>query len=156
MTDIAIAAKKPTGAAAAVRIQAKGVGTIRLPWWPEEIRQDRLAPVWETQDRPGREPVLLRRGLSIPEVRIGGIVGTRDGGLTGNVGPLLAKLEKAANVSTPVILRIATRSGRYRITDLSITELDWANNGQPREAEVSIVLTGASNASIPVGPVKKR
>lgn len=147
---------KKSAAKKAVRIQARGVGTVRLPWWPDEIRQDRLAPVWEPQERPGRTPVLLRRGLNLPEIRVGGVVSTRDASRPGDVGALLAKLTRAAGVRAPVTLRIATRSGRYRITDMSFTELDWAANGQPREAEVSIVFARASDASIPVGPVRKR
>jgi hypothetical protein len=139
-----------------VRLAAPNVGTVVLPWWPDEIATTNLASVYETQERPGRAPLLLRSGDSLPEVRIGCIVATSIAPQQSNVNNVLNALKKMARVRKPVTLRIASRSDRYRITDLGITELDWDGQGRPVNAEVSVTLVVSSNAAIPVGPIKRK
>lgn len=140
------------------RIYAAGVGTVVLPWWPDEIARSAIAPIYETQDRPGRTPLLLRSGDSLPEVRVGCLVSTNTAEVNGvgNVSAVLAALIKASKAKKPVSLKLASRSGRYRVTDLGITELDWDTTGQPISAEVSMTLVSASDAVVPVGPIKKK
>jgi hypothetical protein len=139
-----------------VRLSAPVLGTVVLPWWPDEIATSNLASVYETQERPGRAPLLLRSGDSLPEVRIGCIVETSISPTQRNVNQVLIALRKMARARKPVTLRIASRSDRYRITDLGITELEWDNQGRPVSAEVSITLVVASNAAVPVGPIRRK
>jgi hypothetical protein len=139
-----------------VRISAPAVGEVVLPWWPDEIGASNLAGIYETQDRPGRTPLLLRSGDPLPELRIGCIVTTVNTGQAGNVASVLTALRALATAKKPVSVKLASRSAAYRITDLGITELDWDTDGQPSSAEVSITMTSASDAAVPVGPIKKK
>lgn len=139
-----------------VRLTAPTIGTVVLPWWPDEISSAALAGIYEPIDRPGRTPLLLRSGDPLPEVRIGCIVTTQNTGEDGNVEAVLAGVRAMALVKKPVKLKIASRSARYRVTDLGITELDWDATGLPSSAEVSMTLTVASDAVVPVGPIKRK
>lgn len=140
-----------------VRLSAPSVGTVVLPWWPEDVATTNLAAIYEEQARPGRTPLLLRSGDSLHEVRIGCIVSvTNPEWSDDNVAQVLDGLVTLAEVVTPVALKLATRSGQYRITDLGITELDWDETGAPVSAEVSLTLVSASDAAVPVGPIKRK
>jgi hypothetical protein len=139
-----------------LRLSAPAVGTVVLPWWPDEVAASNLAGVYEEQPRPGRRPLLLRSGDPLPEMRIGCIVSTSNADRRGNVAKVLSGLRRLAVVKTPVTVKLATRSGRYRIVDLAITELEWDSKGQPSNAEVSLTLTTGSDAAVPVGPIKKK
>ena len=139
-----------------VRLSAPTLGTVVLPWWPDEIAQGNLAGVYEEQLRPGRRPLLLRSGDSLPELRIGCIVSTTAAEGPGNVANVLTALRAMAKAKKPVTLKLASRSARYRVTDLGITELDWDSEGRPSSAEVSLTLLSASDAAVPVGPIKKK
>lgn len=135
------------------RLTAPGVGTVVLPWWPDEVAHSALAPVYQSQDRPGRAPLLLRSGDSLPEVRLGCVVSTANLAAEPHVGTVLEMLQLIAIAKRPVTLQLASRSSPYRVTDLGITELDWNGEGQPTSAEVSVTLTSASDAVVPVGPI---
>lgn len=139
-----------------VRLQAPAVGTVVLPWWPDEVAEANLAGVYEEQLRPGRTPLLLRSGDPLPEVRIGCIISTTSADAPGNVENVLAALRKMATAKKPVTMKLASRSARYRVTDLGITELDWDTQGRASSAEVSLTLLSASDAAVPVGPIKKK
>lgn len=139
-----------------VRISAPTVGTVVLPWWPDEIASANLAGVYEEQARPGRTPLLLRSGDPLPELRIGCIVSTTSADKPGNVGQIMSGLRRLALAKKPVAVKLASRSAQYRMTDLGITELDWDADGEPSSAEVSLTLMSASDAAVPVGPIKKK
>jgi hypothetical protein len=139
-----------------VRISAPVIGEVVLPWWPDEIAGSNLAGIYETQDRPGRTPLLMRSGDPLGELRIGCIVATNNPEQPGNVAQVLGALRRMALARKPVTVKLASRSARYRITDLGITELDWDGTGEPSQAEVSITMTAASDAVVPVGPIKRK
>lgn len=140
-----------------VRLSAPSVGTVVLPWWPDEVATSNIAAVYEEQQRPGRTPLLLRSGSSLHEVRIGCIVSVSNPEVTDdNVANVLDGLATLATVASPVSVKMASRTAQYRITDLGITELDWDETGAPIAAEVSLTLVTASDASVPVGPIKKK
>ena len=139
-----------------VRISAPVIGEVVLPWWPDEIAGSNLAGIYETQDRPGRTPLLMRSGDPLGELRIGCIVATNNPEQPGNVAQVLGALRRMALARKPVTVKLASRSARYRITDLGITELDWDTTGEPSQAEVSITMTAASDAVVPVGPIKRK
>lgn len=139
-----------------VRLSAPSLGTVVLPWWPDEIAGANLAGIYEEQLRPGRRPLFLRQGDPLPELRIGCVVSTTAAERPGNVNNVLAALRRMAVAAKPVTVKLASRSARYRVTDLGITELDWDNRGRPSSAEVSLTLISASDAAVPVGPIKKK
>lgn len=139
-----------------VRISTPVLGTVVLPWWPDDIASGNLAGNYEEQSRPGRTPLLLRSGDPLPELRIGCIVSTTSADKPGNVAQVIAGLRRLALAKKPVDVKLASRSGQYRITDLGITELDWDSSGEPLSAEVSLTLVSASDAAVPVGPIKKK
>jgi hypothetical protein len=140
-----------------VRLSAPSVGTVVLPWWPDEISSSNLASVYEEQARPGRTPLLLRSGEPLHEVRIGCIVSvTNSEWADENVANVLDGLATLATVEAPIALKLASRSSQYRISDLGITELDWDETGAPTSAEVSLTLISASDAAVPVGPIKRK
>lgn len=139
-----------------VRISAPTIGEVVLPWWPDEVSASNLAGIYDEQARPGRTPLLLRSGDPLPEVRIGCIVSTQSADKRGSVTNVLDGLRRLALASKPVDLKVASRAGEYRITDLGITELEWDVDGQPSSAEVSLTLVSASDAAVPVGPIPKK
>lgn len=150
-----------------VRLTSGQLGTVVLPWWPEEITWGGMAATYDEQERPGRKPLLLRTGAGLEELRIGTIVRPRDLEGSGDVGTsggtdvsptistMLYTLRAMSRAQQPITVAIAGRSALYRITDLGITELEWSSSGSPLVAELSLTLKAASEAAIPVGPIKR-
>lgn len=144
-----------------VRLTSSRLGTVVLPWWPDEIAWGSMAATYEEQERPGRLPLLLRSGVGLEELRIGTVVRPRDleGSGTGaatspTVASILDTLRGMSRAIMPITVSIAGRSSSYRMTDLGITEIEWDSAGNPLAAEISITLKAASEAVVPVGPVK--
>lgn len=141
------------------RLYSQGVGTVILPWWPSDVAWDGLAPAWEQQPRPGRKPLLLRSGESLPTLRIGCVVAAPTPDTS--VWPVLNGLGKIAASPYVCALSLGSRLSYWRVSQFSYTELDWtsAKDGQfgaCSKAEVSLELTQPSDASIPMGPVKPK
>lgn len=143
-----------------VSLYVRGIGTVILPWWPEDISLSGGTNSYDEQARPSRKPLLLLDGIDLEELRIGCMVSLRDA-----VGPEgMARANEVVAVLTglramsvslvPVQVKLASRGGLYRITDLGVTELDWDSGGNPIAAEVSFTLREASQAVIPVGPIR--
>lgn len=136
----------------APRLATSGLGTTVLPWLPEEIAVSGMADAWSKLDRPGRTPVLRRTGLSLPETRV--TFRLSDGG--GSVAGIIAELGAHTRDVNPTTLILASVSrGSMHVTDLTVTEKDWDESGNPTDATVDIVLTQASDASVPIGPLPK-
>lgn len=149
-----------------VRLTSGQLGTVVLPWWPEEITWGGMAATYDEQERPGRKPLLLRTGAGLEELRIGTVVRPRDLAGSGTVGAagedmspsissILDALRAMSVARQPITVAIAGRSALYRMTDLGITELEWSSSGSPLVAELSLTLKAASEAAIPVGPIKR-
>ena len=142
-----------------VKLTAPRIGTVTLPWWPDEIAWSGMASTYDEQERPGRRPLLLRQGVGLEELRIGTVVRTRDiegvGGIEAtSISDTLTKLRAMSRAVKPVTVSLAGRSAAYRITDLGITELEWNTDGYPLVAEISLTLLEASEAAVPVGPIR--
>lgn len=155
-----------------IKLTADRIGTVVLPWWPDEIAWSGMAATYEEQARPGRLPLLLRSGAGLQELRIGTVVRPRDLGgeravssdgaasarsgesLSPAISSILDTLRLMSRAVKPVTVSIAGRSGSYRITDLGITELEWSTEGSPLVAEISLTLLQASEAAVPVGPIR--
>lgn len=150
-----------------VRLTSPQLGTVVLPWWPDEIAWGNMANTYDEQERPGRTPLLLRSGAGLEELRVGTVVRPRDLEGSGDVGTsggtdisptistMLDTLRAMSRARQPITVAIAGRSALYRITDLGLTELEWSATGHPLVAEVSLTLKAASEAAVPVGPIKR-
>ena len=133
--------------------------TVILPWWPDEVAWNQMAYAWGEQNRPGRAPLLLLEAQTLPEVQIGFILAYRSNRFVedaASIQPTLDALRKTAVSGQPAQLMLAARdTGRWRVTDFSYTELEWAAEGSPLRAEVSLTLKRAQDAAAPVGPVRR-
>ena len=143
--------------------QARLIGasaTVVLPWWPNDIEFAALSYVWTEQPRPGRAPLLLLDSRTLPEVQIGFMLAARPTAYVddaASIAPIVTQLRTLETDLAPVQLMLASRDlGRWRILDLSITELDHGRDGSPLRADVSMTLKIAQDASAPIGPVAAR
>jgi phage protein U len=132
-----------------------GGTVVRLPWMPDEIETTNTAQAWTQLARPGRYPLLLAQGKSLPVITFParlvqpGQADTVDGTITA--------LEKLARSSNPLRLDIGgLYRGDYRITALTKTETKWTADGRVVDAEVQIELTRASDMVVAVGPIKRK
>lgn len=134
-------------------LSCKGVGTLKLPWWPSDIENSGLGPLYTEQNRPGRAPLLLRDSRALPVIRVAFTLGKAP---EDSVESDIALLRKMANgTRVPVTLTLAGVSRKdYRITDLSIAERDWTSTGAVSVADVDMTLTKVSDGAAPIGPVK--
>lgn len=137
-----------------------GSTTVVLPWWPDEVSWNAMAYSWSEQARPGRAPLLLQEAKTLPEISLGFILAYKPTTYVGDadsVQPVINDLREIATSDTPAQLMLAARdTGRWRVTDFAVTELDHAAEGSPLRAEVSMTLKRAQDASAPIGPVPPR
>lgn len=139
----------------AARLYTPGVGVLRLPWWPTSVDNTRLGLVWTEQDRPGRRPLLLRQGRQLPQMQV---AFTASGShAEASIATWLATLGQHADSKQPTSLLLAqSNRGRMHLVNLSISETEWTESGAPSRANVDMTLTTVSDASAPIGPVKKK
>lgn len=137
-----------------------GAITVTLPWWPDEIAWNTMAYSWTEQPRPGRAPLLLQEARTLPEISIGFVLAFKPTNFVfdaPSIQPTINDLRAIATSETPTQLMLAARdTGRWRITDFAITELDHAPEGSPIRADVSMTLKRAQDAAAPIGPVPAR
>lgn len=143
--------------------QARLIGngfTVVLPWWPDDITHAQLASQWIEQPRPGRDPLLLRESTVLEELSIGFVLVNRSRLYVedaGDVDATLAALRIVAVGVAPVQLLLASRdTGRWRVINFDVTELDHSPLGLPLKVDVNIILKRAQDASAPIGPVPAR
>lgn len=160
MADVRVAVPAPVAADPARQARLICAGdTVILPWWPDEVAWNQMAYTWNEQTRPGRAPLLLLESQTLPEIQLGFVLAYRPTNFVSdaqNIQPTLNTLRKMATSKKPAQLVLASReTGRWRVTDFSYTELDWAPDGSPIRAEVSLTLKRAQDAAAPVGPVRR-
>lgn len=137
------------------RLACPGVGTLDLPWWPDDVMRTGRGLVWSTVDRPGRTPLLLAQGRGLEEYRVG--YHAQDQVRGRSAAAHLGLLDRVANAVTPVNLWLgSTNRGAFQLTDLSVVELEWTATGSPDEADVTFTLRRASTITLRVGPVPPR
>lgn len=160
MADVRVAVAAPARPDPARQARLIGSGiTVILPWWPDEVAWSQMAYAWGEQNRPGRAPLLLLENQTLPEVQVGFILAYRSTLFVEDapsIQPTLNDLRAIAISGEPAQLMLAARdTGRWRVTDFSYTELEWAAEGSPIRAEVSLTLKRAQDAAAPVGPVRR-
>jgi hypothetical protein len=137
------------------RLICPGVGTLVLPWWPTEVEHSGWAPDYAETPRPGRTLVLTRASDPLPSLRLAFTLRAADASQP--VAEAVAMVRTLAAAKPPVQVMLgATDRGRWRILEAGAVETDWANNGQPSVVDVALGLRAESNASIVVGPIRKK
>lgn len=151
-----------TPAGASPRLIA-GAIVLDLPWWPDLESGSGEPANWNEIERPGRTPLLVRQSEGLAERRVSMIVAnrSRDGKHATSVDascmPTLTKLSQIVNHLQPVSLIMGGRNtGKWRVIDYSYNALTWTASGDISSAEVSLTFKTASDATVPVGPIKKR
>lgn len=162
MPTVTLPAAGAPRAAAHARLVAGGL-VLDLPWWPSTITASGEPPKWNEIERPGRKPLLIRQAEGLAERRVSMVIATRsaDGrnatSVENSCQATLNTIAKIASHLQPASLILGARNtGRWRITDMSVTELEWTSTGDVSRAEVSLTLKAASDAEVPIGPIKKR
>ncbi len=137
------------------RLIAAGLPVLVLPWWPSEVEDSGWAPNYAETERPGRAPLLTRSNDPLPALRIAFTLRTTS--VTESIQDTLDLVKRYA-AAKPIVQFMLGQSdrGHWRITDAGANQLDWAADGEPSVADVIITMRQASDASITVGPIKKK
>jgi hypothetical protein len=137
------------------RLIAVGLPVLVLPWWPSEVEESGWAPNYAETERPGRTALLTRSNDPLATLRISFVLRASD--VTQSIQDTLDIVRRYA-AAKPIVQVMLGQSdrGHWRITDAGATQQDWAANGEPSVADVVISMREASDASIPVGPIKKK
>lgn len=129
------------------------IGTVTLPWWPDDIENTDLARTYAEFSRPGLPPLLTPEARPLDTYNLSFALMPQDYS-EGNVVEVVDGLKRMADATKPVSLVLARSSrGLFHITGLSITERDHTARGNPRWADVSMTLKRASDYTVKVGPV---
>lgn len=133
-----------------------GVGSLALPWWPDEIERAAMTPSWVDTARPGRTPDVARGNEPLPTRRISFALSGTDLA-TQSVEEWLTRLEQMAKATSPTQIVLGeVDAGRWLITELSIVERDWTDNGTCSAADVVMAMRRPSAATTVVGPIKPK
>lgn len=126
-----------------------------LPWWPDEVETSGMAAGYAEDPRPGRTPVLTRSADPLATFRMPFTLSGPT--LQDSVLAEVTLLERYA-AAKPVVQVMFGRfnRGHWRVTEASMVEKAWTSAGEPAEVDVTLTLRRASDAAIPIGPVKKR
>lgn len=137
------------------RLVCQGVGTLTLPWWPETISRSGGTRAWTEQTRPGATPLLLSDGINLDEYQISYLARGRD--LTTPMAEHLALLDAIKVSDTPVTLMLGgSNRGLFHLTDVSVVEVLHNADGVPTSCDVSATLRRASDATVNVGPIRRK
>ncbi len=152
-------AVRVAGARAAVRrhprlVLVAGGGTrVELPAAPVGGTRGGAADRWETLDRPGRQPLVVRNGDGLPTLAFTVAVGYPDP--ERSVEPILRRLRDLAGAGARVTVAglSAAERGPWRLADLgvSVTLRQYGTNDATR-ADVSLSLVAASDVGA-LGPL---
>lgn len=137
------------------RLICAGMSPVKLPWWPDELEWSGWAPEYAETARPGRSPLLSRSNDPLPSLRIA--FQLRESSIDRSMEHLMNQVRELAAAKPVVQLMLgSTDRGVWRITDAGAVETDWAPNGEPSVVDVTMNLRSASDASVPIGPIKTK
>ena len=142
-------------AGARMYLYAETTGTLALtvPYAPQEIQYDGFAQEWQSTDRSGNTPLLLRKGAPLKTAKFT---------LTfANPNPLevqtgqFAALAALAGTSERVLMRYGpNEAGLWRITACSIASVRrHPTTNEITQMTASLTMTQASDAAPAVGPI---
>ena len=128
--------------------------TLMLPVWPQDSTETMAGWTSSTLERPGREPLEVPTYQTLAERSLGFTLRNVD--YTASIRDLLQSLRTISKSSTPVQLVFEQRdTGLWRMDPPTVTELEWADDGSPSVADVSVTLRRATEATVNVGPIKR-
>lgn len=134
-----------------------GANSVTLPWWPDAIEWSELTASWNEQPRPGRAPLLLKEANRLPQITIDCIVASRSTtfvGDGGSVQSIVSTLRTMAASELPTQLMLAARdTGRWRLIEMQVNELDHDTDGNPVKVELSLSLKRAQDVAAAIGPI---
>lgn len=129
---------------------------LKMPWWPTDVSRNLSVRNVNELERPDQLPLSVPSSLALDDYSIGYTLRGADFKDPSEAVDHLDKLERLARLKRPVQLLLADQAmGLFRIESASITILQWAANGQPSVADVSLTLKRASDATINVGVIKR-
>lgn len=129
--------------------------TLTLPWWPSEVSRDLTVRRFAELERASKRPLVVAGGLTSDSYSVS--YTARNDALYRSVQSHVRLLARLAKHPDPVMLRLADSDrGLWHIESASVIELEWAPNGDPSVVDVSLTLKRAGDATIKVGPVKRR
>lgn len=138
-----------------VALVCPGVGTLVLPWWPEQLPRSGGGRTWSEVSRPGRTPLLVSDGLSLVEYQVSYLL--REVDSTIPVTEHLAMLDALAATDQAMVLMAGdTNRGLFHLSEPSVVEVLHTEAGECTVADVSCTLKQASDAVVNLGPVPTR
>lgn len=127
---------------------------LDLPWWPTDVARTLSVRNVSELERADKRPLSVPTSLTPDDYSIGYTL--RHSDYRTPVAGHLNDLETIARSKTPVQLLLADQTeGLFRIESASVTVLEFATNGKPSVADVSLTLKRASDAQVKVGLIKR-
>jgi len=127
---------------------------LDLPWWPTDVSRTLSVRNVSELERADKRPLAVPTSLTPDDYSIGYTL--RHSDYRTPVAGHLNDLETIARSKTPVQLLLADQTeGLFRIESASVTVLEFAANGKPSVADVSLTLKRASDAQVKVGLIKR-
>ena len=132
-------------------------GTLGLPWWPTDVEIRTPTGTYEEVERPGEAALLLRKGRTLAEYRLGFIVRDALLGDGATTQAWRSTWDAIAQSQKPVSLLLGdTNRGLYRVTESSVTEIAWDSSGIATVIDVTATLRESVDAPVSIGPVPWR
>ena len=127
---------------------------LDLPWWPTDVARTLSVRNVSELERADKRPLSVPTSLTPDDYSIGYTL--RHSDYRTPVAGHLNDLETISRSKTPVQLLLADQTeGLFRIESASVTVLEFATNGKPSVADVSLTLKRASDAQVKVGLIKR-
>lgn len=128
--------------------------TLRLPWWPTDVGMTLGGWNRSELERPGKGPLSLPSSRISDDVTMGFTLRNADHRQT--IAGMVQDLRKLARARKPSQLLLGdTDYGLFTLDPPQVTVLEFANDGSPSVADVSLTLKRASDATINVGLAKR-
>ncbi len=128
--------------------------TLMLPVWPTDSTETMAGWESSTLPRPGREPLEVPTDETLAERSLGFTL--RNDDYAASIRDMLQALRTISRTKTPVQLVFEQRdTGLWRMLPPLVTEMEWADDGSPSVADVSVTLRRATEATVNVGPIKR-
>lgn len=128
---------------------------LELPYAPRGATLGGWANTYETVNRPGRAPLVIRTGNGLPTLSLSVFLGYASDHQQ-SIEPLLAQLRKIAEAGdrvTLVNLSVQER-GPWRLADVNpVVELRQHGTNHATRATVELSFIAATSANVKLGPV---
>jgi nucleoid-associated protein YgaU len=142
-------------ASARMYIYAETTGTLTLtaPYAPQEIQYDGFAQDWQTADRSGSTPLLLRKGQPLKTIKFS-LTFANPNPFTVQTGQFAALTALAATSERVLVRYGPNEAGLWRITACSMTSVRrHPDTNEITNMTASVTMTQASDAAPAVGPI---